>query len=231
MTTVNGASTLAKAICETQTETKAFDFEIDPDTTPPRVVTRAGTETLETIFRFETKLGRGNGVFRLVPGTAGLTGWTFHTALQELKGHEEKVGWNRPKGESYARDFGGPNWLDQREAAQAYEDRDPEVIVVGAGQAGLDIATRLGQLDIDTLVIDRHERIGDNWRKRYHSLTLHNEVHVNHMPYMLFPDTWPTYVPKDKLANWFVAYADAMELNVWNSTEFAGGDYDDKEER
>ena len=39
------------------------------------------------------------------------------------------------------------------------------------------------------------------------------------------------YVPKDKLANWFEAYADAMELNVWNSTEFAGGDYDDTEER
>lgn len=231
LTTVNGASALAKAICETQTETEAFDFEIDPDRTPPRVVTRAGTETLETIFRFETKLGRGSGVFRLVPGTEGLAGWTFHTALQELKGHKEQVGWNRPKGESYARDFGGPNWLDQREAAQAYEDRDPEVIVVGAGQAGLDIAARLGQLDIDTLVIDRHERIGDNWRKRYHSLTLHNEVHVNHMPYMPFPDTWPTYVPKDKLANWFEAYADAMELNVWNSTEFAGGDYDDTEER
>ena len=160
----------------------------------------------------------------------GLAGWTFHRT-PGTEGHKEQVGWNRPKGESYARDFGGPNWLDQREAAQAYEDRDPEVIVVGAGQAGLDIAARLGQLNIDTLVIDRHERIGDNWRKRYHSLTLHNEVHVNHMPYMPFPDTWPTYVPKDKLANWFEAYADAMELNVWNSTEFAGGDYDDTEER
>ena len=99
LTTVNGASALAKAICETQTETEAFDFEIDPDRTPPRVVTRAGTETLETIFRFETKLGRGSGVFRLVPGTEGLAGWTFHTALQELKGHKEQVGWNRPKGE------------------------------------------------------------------------------------------------------------------------------------
>ena len=42
-----------------------------------------------------------------------------------------------------------------------HEDRDPDVIVVGAGQAGLDIAARLGQLDIDTLVIDRHKRIGD----------------------------------------------------------------------
>lgn len=231
LTTVNGAAALARALCDAQGPTGAFGFEIDPERTPPRYVTRAGVETLETIFRFETKLGRGSGVFRLLPEPEGMTGWTFHTALQELKGHEEKIGWNRPKGESYARDFGGPNWLDQRQATRNFEDREPTVIVVGAGQAGLDIAARLGQLEIDTLVVDRHERIGDNWRKRYHSLTLHNEVHVNHMPYMPFPETWPTYVPKDKLANWFEAYAEAMELNVWTDTEFAGGQYDDAEAR
>lgn len=227
LTTVNGASELATALCGAQSKTKAIHFEIDPDRTPPRLVHRAGDETLEAFFWFETALGRGSGIFRLVPGPKGPTGWMFHTALQELKGFEEKIGWNRPKGESYARDFGGPNWLDQRIAAQAYDDRDPAVIIVGGGQAGLDIAARLGQLGIDTLIVDKNKRIGDNWRNRYHSLTLHNEVHVNHMPYMPFPETWPTYVPKDKLANWFESYADAMELNFWTDTEFAGGTYDD----
>jgi cation diffusion facilitator CzcD-associated flavoprotein CzcO len=231
LTTVNGAGELALAVCQAQEAVQATDFALDPNRTPPRRVTRAGTECLEAFFHFETLLGRSDGVFRLVPGPDGLTGWTFHTALQELKGFEEQVGWNRPKGESYARDFGGPNWLDQRNAALAYADRDPAVIVVGAGQGGLDIAARLGQLGVDALVVDRHERIGDNWRKRYHSLTLHNEVHVNHMPYLPFPETWPTYVPKDKLANWFEFYADAMELNVWTDTEFAGGSYDDDDAR
>jgi len=99
--------------------------------------------------------------------------------------------------------------------------------VVGGGQAGLAIAARLGQLDIDTLIVDRHERIGDNWRKRYHSLTLHNEVYANHLPYMAFPTTWPTYVPKDKIANWFESYADALELNFWTGTELIRGRYDD----
>ena len=69
-------------------------------------------------------------------------------------------------------------------------------IVVGGGQAGLSIAARLRQLGVDTLIIDRHERIGDNWRKRYHSLTLHNEVHVNHLPYMPFPPTFPGLHPE-----------------------------------
>jgi putative flavoprotein involved in K+ transport len=44
---------------------------------------------------------------------------------------------------------------------------------------------------------------------------LHNQVHVNHLPYMPFPPNWPIYIPKDKLAGWFEYYAEAMELNFW----------------
>ncbi len=72
-----------------------------------------------------------------------------------------------------------------------------------AGRPDLAIAARLHQLGVDTLIVDRHARIGDNWRTRYHSLTLHNEVFVNHLPYLPFPPTFPVYIPKDKLANWF----------------------------
>ena len=72
-----------------------------------------------------------------------------------------------------------------------------------AARPGFRIAARLRQLGVDTLIVDRHARVGDNWRKRYHSLTLHNEVYVNHLPYMPFPPTWPVYIPKDMLANWF----------------------------
>jgi putative flavoprotein involved in K+ transport len=99
--------------------------------------------------------------------------------------------------------------------------------VVGGGQAGLSIAARLKQLQIDTLIVDREARVGDNWRKRYHALTLHNQVQVNHLPYMPFPPNWPVYIPKDKLANWFEAYVESMELNYWTGTEFESGTYDE----
>jgi putative flavoprotein involved in K+ transport len=105
------------------------------------------------------------------------------------------------------------------------------VLVVGGGQAGLSIAARLTQLQVDTLIVDRERRIGDNWRNRYHALTLHNQVQVNHLPYMPFPPNWPTYIPKDKLAGWFEAYVESMELNYWPATEFAGGTYDEREGR
>jgi putative flavoprotein involved in K+ transport len=86
-------------------------------------------------------------------------------------------------------------------------------------------------LGIDTLVVDKYPRIGDNWRVRYHSLALHNQIQVNHLPYMKFPPTWPKYIPKDMLGNWFEFYADAMEINCWTDTEFVGGTWDETEKR
>ena len=58
-------------------------------------------------------------------------------------------------------------------------------------------------------------------------MTLHNEVHVNHLPYMPFPPTFPVYIPKDKLANWFEAYVESLELNYWTGTELVAGRYDE----
>ncbi|MDH3667784.1 MAG: NAD(P)-binding domain-containing protein [Paracoccaceae bacterium] len=207
---------------------EASGFAFDPGGIPPQTVTRVGRQVVEAFFTFETRTGRCRGIVRLIPDDQGShRAWTLSTELVEIKGHEEATGPRRPTGQSHSRDFRGPNWLDQRRESAAFCDRDPTVLVAGSGQAGLSIAARLGRLGVDTLVIDRHARIGDNWRLRYHALTLHNQVQVNHLPYMPFPPNWPTYIPKDKLAGWFEAYAEAMELNVWTGSELTGGTYDE----
>jgi putative flavoprotein involved in K+ transport len=224
--TVSGREPLIKALRQHAELARASRFEIDPGRTPPRQATRAGTKCLEAIFRFETAVGRASGVLRLLPGDEPKA-WTLLTALEEIKGHEEQVGRHRPTGQLYSRDFSGPNWLQKRRLAAQYVDREPAVLVVGGGHAGLSAAARLAQLGVDTLVVDRWPRVGDNWRRRYDALTLHNQVHVNHLPYLQFPPNWPVYIPKDKLANWFESYAEAMELNYWTGTEFEGGRYDE----
>src|SRR5437763_12802336 len=232
--TINGADAILKELPPLARSASPSGFAIAPDRAAPRKVMRAGTHAIEAIFKFETKVGRGSGIIRLIPDAGDGNkpkAWTLLTALQELKGFEEPLGTSRPRGSAYSRDFRGPNWLDLRKASNDYADRDPTVLVIGGGQSGLCIAARLKQLNVDTLIVDRWERIGDNWRKRYHALTLHNQVQVNHLPYMLFPPNWPTYIPKDKLANWFEAYVDGMELNFWTQTEFEGGSYDEKEGR
>jgi putative flavoprotein involved in K+ transport len=227
--TRSGAAEIAATLAQTLAATQPTGFSIAPDRCPPRLVTRAGERTIEAIFAFETATGRGSGVLRLLPGPGGaddLRAWVLLTALDEIKGHEERTGDRRPGGQAYSREFGGANWADHRRAAQAYHDREPAVLVVGGSQAGLGIAACLGQLGVDTLVVERHERIGDSWRKRYHSLTLHNEVYINHLPYMPFPPNTPVFIPKDKLANWFESYAEALELNVWTGTEIKTGVHD-----
>ena len=211
--------------------TKPTNFSIPAKRTPPRWVSRAGTQTIEAIFEFDTAFGHGNGVVRLVPDPktpSQLRAWTLVTTLEELSDYPEAFKKAAASANDNSRDFAGENWLDRLSRARTYADHDPAVIVVGGGQAGLSIAARLHQLGIDTLIVDRHERVGDNWRKRYHSLTLHNEVHVNHLPYLHFPPTFPTYIPKDKLANWFESYVEALELNFWTGTALVAGSYDDK---
>ncbi|WP_433605039.1 flavin-containing monooxygenase [Dactylosporangium sp. CA-139114] len=229
--TTLGAREAAAELIARNHDVKASGFALAPARTAPRVAVRAGDDVVEGFFTFETAFGHGEGVVRLdLAAGEPLRARTLLTTLQELTGFEERRGANRPHGTAYSRTFGGKNWLDLRQEEQRYDDRSPEVLIVGAGQAGLSIAARLRTIGVDALIVDKHERVGDVWRKRYHSLTLHNESWVASLPYVPYPDTWPTYIPKDKLGNWFEHYADIMELNVWTSTEFVGGTYDEDEQ-
>jgi cation diffusion facilitator CzcD-associated flavoprotein CzcO len=225
ITPSQGAEKIAALMVERQGATRARAFAVAPGRTPPRRVHRAGHEVVEGIFRFETEVGRGFGVVRLLAAEPSRA-FQLMTSLHELKGHEEKIGQHRPKGSPISRNFGGANWKEERIASQAYADRDPVVLVAGGGQAGLSIAAMLGRMGVDTLVVDRHERVGDNWRKRYRSLALHNPAEMNQLPYLPYPPSWPKYLPKDMVADWFESYAWAMELNFWTGTELKSASYD-----
>ncbi len=229
-TPVAGRDNVATRLAAEQPRTGAHGFHLPAGRKPPRNVKRLGIDSVEAIFEFATTDGRGAGIIRLSPAEdTGRTmkAWLLSTTLEALTGHEEKIGANRPTGAAYSRNFGGDNWADMRRKASAYEDREPAVLVIGAAQAGLSIAAQLNQVGVDTLVVEQWPRVGDSWRKRYHSLALHNSIHLNHLPYMEFPPTWPKYIPKDMLGNWFEFYADVMEINCWTNTEFVGGTWDE----
>jgi putative flavoprotein involved in K+ transport len=226
ITPCQGPQAIAELLIKKQIVTKAFGFSLAKDRMAPRRIQRAGIDVIEGIFQFETQLGRGYGVVRLLENEPAKA-FQLMTGLHELKGFEETIGDRCPTGAAFSRNFGGTNWKEQREAIQSYSDREPTVLIVGGGQAGLSLAATLGRIGVDNLVIDKFARVGDCWRQRYHSLALHNDTKYNHLPYMPFPPSWPTYLPKDMLADWFEAYAWAMEINFWTSTEFIRGDYDE----
>ncbi|KAH9926340.1 FAD/NAD(P)-binding domain-containing protein, partial [Amylocystis lapponica] len=168
---------------------------------------------IRVLFDFETDIGIANGVVRLVPQPTG--GWKAHNIcsnLAGLKAFPEKIGPLRNPFPNHGK------WQDQRAREIEFVDADPKVLVVGSGQCGLEIAARLKHLDVPTLVVEKQERIGDQWRNRYDALCLHDPVWFDHMPYLPFPPSWPVYTPARKLANWLEFYAEAMELNVWTSS-------------
>jgi len=179
--------------------------------------------SIEAFFLFETSIGWCRGHLRLLADSPDLSqwkAWTLLTTLEDLKGHEEKAGARRPRGAHVAQ--GAAPVLPAAPVAT-----DPEVIVVGAGHAGLSLAARLHHLGVGTLVVEKHPRIGDNWRTRYQSLVLHNEVWANHLPYLPFPATWPAYIGKDQLADWLESYARILGLDVRTGTGLVGAHHDD----
>ena len=184
--------------------------------------TDAPTGASEGFITFETAQGWCKGYVRLVEGKA----LSLFTMLADLKGHELPVGRRRASG--VVEDDQGRNWRDlvhaEREAMGTA--KQPYVLVVGAGQAGLALGATLRLLGVPHLLIDKHPRVGDQWRSRYKSLTLHDPVWYDHMPYMPFPDHWPVYTPKDKMGDWLEFYAAVMELNVWTETELVSAHHD-----
>ncbi|KAI0697450.1 FAD/NAD(P)-binding domain-containing protein [Cytidiella melzeri] len=169
-------------------------------------------------FTFDCDAGAGSGVFRIVPveSKRGQREWkahTFFTNLESLKDFPELTGWRR----NFAPNHG--KWIAQRQRDMEFLEKDPEVLVVGGGQSGLETAARLKLLGVSTLVCEKQARVGDQWRHRYAALCLHDVVWYDHMPYVPFPSSWPVYTPAQKLADWLESYAKTLELDVWTSAK------------
>jgi cation diffusion facilitator CzcD-associated flavoprotein CzcO len=229
--TFAGRDAIRVAFAATLSRCEPHNVRLAAGKTAPRFFRRSSKDVLEGFFDFDTKIGRGTGFVRLLPNPADPMNpsiWLMTTTLQELHGFEEKVGRRRPTGSQYSMNTTPNNWWDDRSRQQTFADRDPEVLIIGAGHAGLILAARLAQMDVDALVVEKTPRIGDVWRNRYHSLTLHNESTANHMPYMPFPETFPVWLSKDRLAGWLQSYADALDLNVWTGTELLDAQYDER---
>ena len=180
---------------------------------------------VEAKLTFETAIGRGKGHIRLKDGKC----WTLLTSMVALKGFEEKRGETREQGTQHGAFRQRRSWLElknQEEAELGYS-RQPYCLIVGGGQGGLGLGARLKRLGVPTIIVDRLERPGDAWRRRYQSLCLHDPVWYDHLPYLPFPDHWPVYTPKDKMGDWLEMYCKVMELNYWHSTECRTATYDE----
>ncbi|MBL3571383.1 FAD-dependent oxidoreductase [Rhodovulum sulfidophilum] len=176
-------------------------------------------------IRFETGLARGYGLIRLKDDRI----WTLLTTMVELKGHEEPKGVNRPLGAKHGAGKDRTTWKEEREAEDQALGRtvQPYVLIVGGGQGGIALGARLRMLGVPTIIVEKNDRPGDSWRKRYKSLCLHDPVWYDHLPYIKFPDTWPVFSPKDKIGDWLEMYTKVMELTYWTRSTCTSASYDE----
>jgi putative flavoprotein involved in K+ transport len=89
-----------------------------------------------------------------------------------------------------------------------------DVIVIGAGQAGLSVGYHLARKGVSFVILDAHERIGDAWRQRWDSLRLFTPARfcgIDGWRFPASPDSFPT---KDEMADYLEAYAARFQLPV-----------------
>ncbi|KAI1780179.1 FAD/NAD(P)-binding domain-containing protein [Hypoxylon cercidicola] len=186
---------------------------------------------VQLFIRTRTKYGSGPGLARLILDGNQWKIWTLYTSMTEFEEYPEPLRNLRPNGAEHGFKQERKAWIDRREEESNFKKTDPDVLVIGCGQAGLSVHARLKMLHVPTLIIDENDNVGDNWRKRYHHLVLHDPVGYDHMPYIKFPDFWPVFTPKDKLADFLKSYAEMLELNVWNNTSLEYSSWDEKKEQ
>ena len=216
--TMEGRAEIAQMLDATLASTAPSNWQVEE--TPSEA-----DGIVECWLTFETATARGRGHLRLRDGKA----FTLLTTMVELKGYEEPKGVNRGQGVSHGFQPGRKNWREQRdeELATLGHSEQPYCLIIGGGQGGIALAARMRMLNVPTIIIEKNERPGDSWRKRYKSLCLHDPVWYDHLPYLPFPAHWPVFSPKDKIGDWLEMYTKIMELNYWGSTVCKKASYDE----
>jgi len=89
-----------------------------------------------------------------------------------------------------------------------------KVIIVGAGQYGLIASYFLKQQDVDFLLLEKNDRVGDNWRKRFESMKLLSPAKYNALPGLSIALDGDVRPSKNQMADYFERYIDHFEIPV-----------------
>lgn len=84
---------------------------------------------------------------------------------------------------------------------------DADVLVVGAGPAGLAVAACLRRRGVEPLVVDRGSAVGESWRARYDRLHLHTPRVQSALPGMRIPRSAGRWIARDDFATYLADYA------------------------
>jgi putative flavoprotein involved in K+ transport len=95
-----------------------------------------------------------------------------------------------------------------------YKTEHHDVVVVGAGQAGLSVSYHLKRKGIDHVILDGAARVGDVWRGRWDSLRLFTPAKFDSLDGYRFPAHRDLFPTKDQMADYLESYAKKFGLPV-----------------
>jgi putative flavoprotein involved in K+ transport len=97
-----------------------------------------------------------------------------------------------------------------------------ETVIIGGGQAGLSVGYHLAKRNVQFVILDANERIGDSWRKRWDSLRLFTPARYDGLPGLPFPAPAVSFPTKDEMADYLEAYAVRFDLPVRTGVKVDG---------
>ena len=87
------------------------------------------------------------------------------------------------------------------------ENTQLNILIIGAGPAGLAMAGRLRKAGIDFHIVEKSSDVGNRWRHHYDRLHLHSVKRLSNLPHLPFPEEYPAYVPREKFVEYLESYA------------------------
>ncbi|KAL4964487.1 monooxygenase [Aspergillus stella-maris] len=141
--------------------------------------------------------------------------WVLSTRLESLDIHPENVGLLQ-----YPR-----KPLDNYQS----EDFETDVLIIGAGNSGVALSAQLKALGVQSIIIDRNARPGDNWALRYDCMKFHIPTSFCHLPHMRYDKELqtPHLLTRDELALQVCRYVETFNLNIINSAQIQWTEYDE----
>lgn len=124
-----------------------------------------------------------------------------------------------------------------RQATLAEQTRNGEgeqefdVVIVGGGQCGLSVAGRLQALGVSYVLLEKHNRIGENWTSKYQSLKWHTTKEYGNLPFgHTFPTGDPYIMPGPRIAAGFKAWSERYDLNIRTNTQVESAVWNPRQE-
>jgi len=89
---------------------------------------------------------------------------------------------------------------------------DDDIVVIGAGPAGLAISACLHKAGLPHTVLERETEIGSAWRSHYDRLHLHTTKRYSAMPYTPWPAAAPRYPSRQQVVDYLESYKDQHNI-------------------